>query len=145
MIHVVLAALSKEKEKVQKITHGKVYHASEAPLADDTGNLPFGGPLNHLHHVKVTVQRMASALDTILEHIQKDPTTKYLFADNNLETSTIINNLLPFTQKDQAIGTETPTTPDNDVQMTVKEHSGTKQQHSAKSPLKNRHGPDPNI
>lgn len=41
MIHVVLAALS--KEKVQELTHGRVYQASKAPLADEEGNLPYGG------------------------------------------------------------------------------------------------------
>jgi hypothetical protein len=85
MVHVVLAALSKEKEKVQELTHGKVYHASEAPLADDAGNLPYGGkvqlggPLDRLHHVEVTIVQMSNALDSILEHLQKDPTAKYLF------------------------------------------------------------------
>jgi hypothetical protein len=151
MIHVVLAALSKEKEKVQEITHGRVYHASEAPLADESGNLPYGvkvqlgGPLDRLHHVEVTVQQMAAALDTILEHIQKDPTAKYLFDEDSSETPTIIETPLPITQQNQAISVDTPNTPDNDVQMTAKEQSGTKRQHAAESPPRNCHGPDPNI
>jgi hypothetical protein len=132
MIHVVLAALSKEKEKVQELTHGRVHHASEAPLPDDEGNLPYGrkvqlgGPLDRLHHVEVTVQQMSTALDAILEHIQKDPTAKYLFQDDDSETSTIIKNPLPITQTEQANNNETPTKSGNDVQMTIKEHSGTK-------------------
>jgi hypothetical protein len=83
MTHVVLAALSKEKEKVQEITHGAAYDASHALLADEDGNLPYGGkvqlggPLDRLHHVEVTVQQMANALDTIADHlIQKDPSAK---------------------------------------------------------------------
>jgi hypothetical protein len=115
------------------------------------GNLPYGGkvqlggPLDHLHHIEVTVQQMASALDTILEHIQKDPTAKYLFDDDSSETPTIIKTPLPITQKNQAICIDTPNTPDNDVQMTVKEQSGTKRQHAAESPSRKLHGPDPNI
>jgi hypothetical protein len=150
MIHVVLAALSKEKEKVQEITHGKVYHASEAPLADDSGNLPYGGkvqlggPLDRLHHVEVTVQQMASALDTILEHIQKDPTAKYLFADDDSETSTIIENPPSITQTVQEKVTDTPSTPDNDTKMTAKELSGIKRQHAIEPPVNNNLEPDPN-
>lgn len=53
------------KRKVQEITHGKVYDASTAPLADKNGYLTafysgkvqLGGPLHRLHHVKVTVQK----------------------------------------------------------------------------------------
>jgi hypothetical protein len=150
MVHVVLAALSKEKEKVQELTHGKVYHASEAPLADAEGNLPYGGkvqlggPLDRLHHVEVTVQQMANALDAILEHIQKDPTAKHLFQDDESETSTIIENPPPnFQSEDQANDNKSSQRPDQDVPMTIKEQSGTKRQHSAESPLKYRHGPDP--
>jgi hypothetical protein len=90
MTHVVLAALLKEKEKVQEITHGAAYDASHAPLADEDGNLPYGGkvqlggPLDRLHHVEVTVQQMANALDTIADHlIQKDPSAKRLFITDN--------------------------------------------------------------
>jgi hypothetical protein len=104
MIHVVLAAaLSKEKEKVKELTHGRVYHASEAPLADDEGNLMYGGkvqlggPLDCLHHVEVTVQQMASALDTILKHIQKDPTAKYLFQDDEKLIAPIICQMMMLT------------------------------------------------
>jgi hypothetical protein len=75
MAHAVLAMLVKEKEKIQELTHGQVYDASQAPLADKDGNLPYGGkvqlggPLDCLHHVEVTVQQMANALDTIADHL----------------------------------------------------------------------------
>jgi hypothetical protein len=151
MMHVVYAALSKEKEKVQELTHGRVFHASEAPLADAAGNLPYGGkvqqggPLDRLHHVEVTMMQMASALDTIIEHIQeKDPTAKNLFNDEDSETSTIIENPPPNMQSAQIINVDSDEKSDsNDVQMEMKEHSGTKRQYSADSPLKHRHGPDP--
>jgi hypothetical protein len=135
MIHVVLAALSREKEKVQELTHGRVYSAAEAPLADEEGNLPFGGkvqlggPLDHLHHVEVTVQQMASALDTILDHIQKDPMAKHLFHDDeDSETATIIKNetqpLLNFVDL-----VNNPT--QEDSQMSIQEYSGSKRQLSS--------------
>jgi hypothetical protein len=87
MAHAVLAALIEEKEKVQELTHGQANDASMAPLADENGNLPFysgkvqlGGPLHWLHHVKVTVQKMAGVIDMIADHIvQKDPTAKQIF------------------------------------------------------------------
>jgi hypothetical protein len=149
MIHVVLAALSKEKEKVQELTHGRVYHASEAPLADAESNLPYGGqvqlggPLDRLHHVEVTVQQMANALDSILDHLQKDPTAKYLFQDDDLETSTVIenNNQARFDndENDDSIDNS-----DNDVKMQAREYSGSKRQLSTDSPQNIKHGPDPN-
>jgi hypothetical protein len=43
MAHAVLAALVKEKDKVQELTHGRIYDVSKAPLADDKGNLPYRG------------------------------------------------------------------------------------------------------
>jgi hypothetical protein len=151
MIHVVLAALSKEKEKVQELTHGCVYQASEAPLADEEGNLPYGGkvqlggPLDRLHHVEVTVQQMANALDMIAEHlIQKDPSAKKLFiTDDESETSTLIESPLPNTQAEHAKNTKTIIVIDNDTQMTMKEQSGTKRMHSTDSPIKHGQGPDP--
>jgi hypothetical protein len=83
MTHVVLAALSREKEQVQEITLGTIYDKSHAPLADEQGNLPYGGkvqlggPLDRLHHVEVTIQQMANALDTIADYmIQKDPSAR---------------------------------------------------------------------
>jgi hypothetical protein len=83
MTHVVLAALSREKEKVQEITLGEIYDKSHAPLADEQGNLPYGGkvqlggPLDRLHHVEVTIQQMANVLDTLADHMmQKDPSVK---------------------------------------------------------------------
>jgi hypothetical protein len=96
MAHAVLAALIKEKEKVQELSHGQAYDASTAPLADENGNLPFysgkvqlGGPLHRLHHVKVTVQKMAGVIDMIADHIvQKDPTAKQIFfTDEDSESS----------------------------------------------------------
>jgi hypothetical protein len=148
MIHVVFAALSKEKEKVQELTHGRVYHASEAPLADAEGNLPYGGkvqlggPLDRLHHVEVTVQQMASALDSILEHIQKDPSAKYLFEDSESETSTIIDNQTQHhTEENSAV--DGSHNSNSDVKMVPKDISGSKRQLAFDSPAKNRHGPDP--
>jgi hypothetical protein len=149
MIHVVFAALSKEKEKVQELTHGRVYHASEAPLADAEGNLPYGGkvqlggPLDCLHHVEVTVQQMASALDSILEHIQKDPTAKYLFHDDDSETSTVIENNNQ-AQFDNDENDDSKDNSDNDVKMQAREYSGSKRQLSTDSSQKIKHGPDPN-
>jgi uncharacterized protein YeeX (DUF496 family) len=146
MIHVVLAALSKEKEKVQELTHGRVYPASEAPLADEEGNLPYGGkvqlggPLDRLHHVEVTVQQMSNALDAILEHMQKDPTAKYLFQDDDSETSTVIANNSPQNQNTNSVNSNEE---NEDVQMQVREYSGSKRHLSENSPLKARHGPDP--
>jgi hypothetical protein len=89
--------------------------------------------------------QMASALDTIIEHIQeKDPTAKNLFNDEDSETSTIIENPPPNMQSAQIINVDSDEKSDsNDVQMEMKEHSGTKRQYSADSPLKHRHGPDP--
>jgi hypothetical protein len=86
---------------------------------------------------------MVSALDTILDHIQKDPPTKHLFHDNDSETSTIIENPLPNTQPNQDDSTKSAPTTDNVAQMTIKEHSGTKRQHLAGSPTKHTHEPDP--
>jgi hypothetical protein len=147
MIHVVLAALSKEKEKVQELTHGRVHPAPEAPLADDAGNLPYGGkvqlggPLDRLHHVEVTIVQMSNALDSILEHLQKDPTAKYLFEDSESETSTIIENQIQLHTKENS---ETDDNLNNsDVQMVPKDISGSKRQLTYDSPAKNRHGPDP--
>jgi hypothetical protein len=88
---------------------------------------------------------MSNALDSILEHLQKDPTAKYLFQDDESETSTIIENPLPITQTNHGSTAESAIILDNDTQMTLKEHSGTKRQHSIKSPSKIRHGPDPNV
>jgi hypothetical protein len=128
------------------LTHGRVFDASEAPLADSDGNLPYGGkvqlggPLNRLHHVEVTVQQMATALDTILDHLQKDPTAQLLFQDeSNSKTSTVIETVnLTQLNKDQ---TDKDTT--EDVQMSNREHSGAKRSLSDNSPAKIRHGPDP--
>jgi hypothetical protein len=101
MTHALLAALSKEKEKVQEITLGAVYDASHAPLADDQGNLPYGGkvqlggPLDRLHHVEVTIQQMANVLDTLAEHMmQKDPSVKKLFVTDD-DSDTDSDNLPP--------------------------------------------------
>jgi hypothetical protein len=100
MAHAVLAVLVKEREQIQELTHGKVYDASHAPLADKEGNLPYGGkvqlggPLDRLHHVEVTVQQMANVLDTIADHIiQKDPSAKKLFVtDDDSENASIQNS-----------------------------------------------------
>jgi hypothetical protein len=98
MASAVIMALVREKEKVQEITHGRIYSVEEAPLADENGRLPYGpiaqsgGPLHRLHHVEVTVQHMATVLDTIAGHLQKDPAARHLFLDydKKSETPTII-------------------------------------------------------
>jgi hypothetical protein len=147
MMHVVFAALSREKEKVQELTHGRVYPAAEAPLADEDGNLPFGGkvqlggPLDRLHHVEVTVQQMVSALDTILDHIQKDPTAKHLFHDDDSETSTIIENNL---QHDPNDGQACYPAHEEDTQMHTREYSGSKRQLSNGASPQKCHSIDPN-
>jgi hypothetical protein len=84
---IITAPLMREKQQVQELTHGAIYDVSQAPLADENGRLPFGikdqagGPLDRLHHVEVTVQQMATALDNIAEHLMRDPSAKYLFED----------------------------------------------------------------
>jgi hypothetical protein len=85
MAQAVILALVKEKHKVQELTHGQVYDKSLAPLADENGRLPggaivqAGGPLDRLHHIKVTVQHMSNVLDMIAEHLYCDPESKRLF------------------------------------------------------------------
>jgi hypothetical protein len=149
MAHAVLQVLVKEREQIQEITHGRVYHASEAPLADENGNLPYGGkvqlggPLDRLHHVEVTVQQMANALDTILKHIQKDPMAKHLFKDSESETSTIIEN-----QEREHPNTVAPSKSninitDSDAHMTQRDFSGSKRQLTHDSPEKNKFGREP--
>jgi hypothetical protein len=141
MAYAVLAAIIKEKEKVQELTHGRSYPASEAPLADKDGNLPYGGkvqlggPLHRLHHVEVALQPMSTALDAILLHLQKDPTAKYLFkGDDNSETSTIIEN-------QHRAANNTTNQHSNDIEMPLRDFSGAKRQLSENSPTKNRHDP----
>jgi hypothetical protein len=144
MVHVVLAALSKEKEKVQELTHGRVFHASDAPLADDAGNLPYGGkvqlggPLDRLHHVEVTIVQMSNALDSILEHLQKDPTAKYLFKDEDSETPTIIENPITAMPQQQVNNTRASENHYDDTEMIIKDQSGTKRQLPESSPLKKK-------
>jgi hypothetical protein len=147
MAHAILAVLVKEKEKIQELTHGRVFKAKEAPLANENGNLPFGGkvqlggPLDRLHHVEVTVQQMASALDAILDHMQKDSMAQHLFQDDSdSETPTIIEHYDPSQRAGR--NKENQQTP-NDVQMPMREYSGSKRLLPENSPLKNRHGPDP--
>jgi ClpP class serine protease len=143
MAYAVLAALIKEKEKVQELTHGRTFSASEAPLADEVGNLPYGGkvqlggPLHRLHYVEVTLQQMSTALDAILSHMQKDPTAQYLFKDDDeSETPTIIENQhrISINKTDQY---------STDVSMPMRDFSGAKRQLSGKPPTTDRHGPDP--
>jgi Holliday junction resolvase RusA-like endonuclease len=134
MTHVVLAALSREKEKVQEITHGASYDASQAPLADEQGNLPYGGkvqlggPLDRLHHVEVTLQQMVNVLDTITDHMmEKDPSVKKLFiTDDDSESEDLppTENLGYARKEDDAYLNHFI---DNDVQMKmIREVSGTK-------------------
>jgi hypothetical protein len=144
MAYAVLSAIIKEKEKVQELTHGRTFPASEAPLAYEDGNLPYGGkvqlggPLHRLHHVEVTLQQMSIALDAILSHMQKDPTAKYLFkGDDDSETPTIIEN-------QHRTSENTTDQHSNDIQMPMRDFSGAKRQLSDNSPTKNRHSPDIN-
>jgi hypothetical protein len=137
--------LVKEKAKVQELTHGRMHSVSEAPLADETGRLPFGpiaqsgGPLDRLHHVEVTVQHMANVLDSIADHLQKDPTARYLFNDNEdqSETATIIEY-----QQMQTTRTEQDDDsiePDNDESMQmIKDSSGVKRLHGTAHSLLSR-------
>jgi hypothetical protein len=148
MIHVVLAALSREKEKVQELTHGRVYTAEEAPLADEEGNLPFGGkvqlggPLDRLHHVEVTVQQMANALDTIADHlIQKDPTAKHLFQDDDSEVATIIENETQPTSNFIDLANDST---HEDSHMVIREYSGSKRQLSSSTSPQKSHIKDTN-
>jgi hypothetical protein len=137
MAHAVLAVIAKEKEQLQELTHGRIYDASHAPLADKDGNLPYGGkvqqggPLDRLHHVEVTVQQMANALDTIAEHlIQKDPSAaKQLFvtdSDSETETNKESEEQIEFTSKEEE-NKYLMHYYENDVPMKmVREFSGTK-------------------
>jgi hypothetical protein len=149
MAHAVLQVIikEKEKEKVQELTHGRTYPAKEAPLADEEGNLPYGGkvqlggPLHRLHHVEVTIQQMSTALDAILSHMQKDPTAKYLFReDDDSDTPTISANQVKTQQSSPENNIDQQSL---DVQMPMRDFSGSKRQLSENSPSKNRHGPDP--
>jgi hypothetical protein len=139
MAQAVILALVKEKTKVQELTHGRVYEPSEAPLADANGILPFGakaqsgGPLDRLHHVEVTVQHMASVLDNIADHLQKDTAARHLFnEDENSETSTILETDQTHCRNEvinkQRISNE-------DVEMTTpREHGGIRLQGSGIHP-----------
>jgi hypothetical protein len=144
----VLETLIKEKLKVQELTHGQVYDASHAPLADENGILPFGakaqagGPLDCLHHVEVTVQHMASVLDSIADHLQKDPSARHLFNDDESETPTTIitspNNLSNRNNNNNENST------DEDVEMVARDYGGTKRLHgTAQSPAKHHQNNDP--
>jgi hypothetical protein len=90
----ILHTLAYEKSKVEEIIHRKNYKPSDAPLVDENGMLPFGikaisgGPLDRLHHVKITMHHMADVLDTIVEHIQKDPSAWHLFQDDDKKSET---------------------------------------------------------
>jgi hypothetical protein len=120
----ILHTLAYEKSKVEQITNGKNYKASNAPLADENGMLPCGikatagGPLDRLQHIKATMLHMADVLDTIVKHIQKDPSARYLFKDDDekSETPTII--------VDQQNDKQTST--DEDITMHQRDSSGVK-------------------
>jgi hypothetical protein len=133
----ILHTLAYKKSKVEEITHGKNYKPSDAPLADENGILPCGakaisgGPLDRLHHVEITMQHMADVLDTIVEHIQCDPSARHLFHDDDekSETPTIIVDQ----QKDEQ------TSSDDDVTMHQRDSSGVKRLYSDnKSPNRSR-------
>jgi hypothetical protein len=126
----VITALMRERKNVEELIHGTTYDPKQAPLADETGKLPFGvqarsgGPLDRLHHVEITVHQMAAALDSIAEHLMnKDPTAKYLFEDDNSEEATLLADCDTF---------------DSDIKMTVKDVSGAKRLHGTdRSPTRN--------
>jgi hypothetical protein len=152
MASAVITALVREKNKVQELTHGRIYDVAEAPLADESGRLPCGalaqsgGPLHRLHHVEVTVQHMVSVLDTIADHLQKDPSARHLFLDDDekSETPTIIEN-----QPTQANIREVATTQehhDKDVAMQmIQEYGGVKRLHGThRSPSRNKNITDSN-
>jgi hypothetical protein len=86
---------------------------------------------------------MANALDTILKHIQKDPTAMYLFQDDESETSSMVIEPNFQTQNSKIDNTKKETTHDGDAQIHMREHSGSKRQLSDISSQKIRHGPDP--
>jgi hypothetical protein len=109
----ILHTLAYEKSKIEEITHGQNYAPSDAPLADENGMLPCGakaisgGPLDRLHHVEITIQHMADVLDTLVDHLSKDPSARHLFNedDEKSETPTII------------VDQQNDDTTDNDVKM----------------------------
>jgi hypothetical protein len=147
MASAVIMALVRQKEKVQEITHGRVYSVEEAPLADENGRLPYGpiaqsgGPLHRLHHVEVTVQHMATVLDTIAEHLQEDPAARHLFLDDDdkSETPTIIETgTKQTTETNVKVAQESD---DTDVPMQmIREFGGTKRLHGTdRSPSRNQH------
>jgi hypothetical protein len=67
---------------------------------------------------------MAAALDSIAEHLMnKDPTAKYLFKDDNSKEATLLADCDTF---------------DSDIKMTVKDVSGAKRLHGTdRSPTRN--------
>jgi hypothetical protein len=72
---------------------------------------------------------MASALDTILDHIQKDPTAKHLFHDDeDSKTATIIENETQPTSNFVDL-VNNPT--QEDSQMAIREYSGSRRQLSS--------------
>jgi hypothetical protein len=148
MASAVIAALVREKEKVQEITHGRTYSVSEAPLADENGRLLYGpiaqsgGPLHRLHHVEVTVQHMANVLDTIAEHLQQDPSSRHLFLDDDEKSET------PKIIEDRTLqinaNTEQEDTYDHDVPMHMREVGGVKRLHgTARSPSRDQRSDAP--
>jgi hypothetical protein len=131
----ILHTLAYEKSKIEEITHGKNYAPSDAPLADENGMLPCGvkvisgGPLDRLHHVEITMQHMAAVLDTLVDHLEKDPSARHLFHDEDekSETPTIIVD-----QQSDEINTE-------DVTMQPRELGGVKRLYSHnRSPHRDR-------
>jgi hypothetical protein len=145
----VLETLIREKVKVQELTHGQVYDASHAPLADENGILPFGakaqsgGPLDRLHHVEVTVQHMASVLDSIADHLEKDPSARHLlYNDDESETPTTIitspNNQSETNNNNNGNSTA------EDAEMTNRDYGGVKRLHgTARSPHRHQQSNEP--
>lgn len=153
MASAVIMALVREKNKVQELTHGRTYSVAEAPLADENGRLPggaiaqSGGPLHRLHHVEVTVQHMASVLDTIAEHLQKDPSARHLFLDDDdkSETPTILDDQ-PLNTNNADIIDLAQEEHDTDVPMQmIREYGGVKRLLGTdRSPSRNRQSSNPN-
>jgi hypothetical protein len=154
MASAVIMALVRDKEKVQELTHGRTYSVSEAPLADENGRLPYGpiaqsgGPLHRLHHIEVTVQHMASVLDTIADHLQKDPSSRHLFFDDDekSETPTIIENRTMTTTDTNTDEVQNPHE-DNDVvpMQIIRDSGGVKRLHGTdRSPSRSQRINEPN-
>jgi hypothetical protein len=144
MAVAVIEALMREKDKVQELTLGKTYGPDHAPLADKHGLLPggvkarAGGPLDQLHHVKITVQRMATILESMIG--QQDLTARLLFAADEEESDMESEHM-----EDNNMATEIQYYTDGNIPKSILRESGSKRLHKSSRtkglPSKN-HNPD---